>query len=194
MFLGEDCCEINWINTSTIGLTWYRMSKAETKILCCSCKILLKIRFRLLKKWELLGVIKKRRKPCSTIPLMRENKFDLFDSIRLETLRFELSWHQKRMSFTSNKRSKAVVNIIFTKTNISTNYLSCLQFFQKKIWIEFFYLIRLPNDLGDQSKRKNDLVIECLRQLWLFLVKRFLKTNFRAPKKRIILWLFKISW
>ena len=56
------------------------------------------LRSVLLKKWKLLEVIKRCPKPCSTIPCIRENSFSPFDSEPLATLRFVISWHQKRMN------------------------------------------------------------------------------------------------
>ena len=51
-----------------------------------------------IKKWEQLEVIKRYLKPCSTIFLIRENMFNLLDSVTLAALRFELSCHQKKMT------------------------------------------------------------------------------------------------
>ena len=51
-----------------------------------------------IKKWKVLEVIKRYSKPCSTIFLIRENMFNLLDSVTLAALRFELSCHQKKMT------------------------------------------------------------------------------------------------
>ena len=42
-------------------------------------------------KLELLEVIEKCPEPCFTIPLIRENRFNPFDSVPLANPRFELS-------------------------------------------------------------------------------------------------------
>ena len=52
----------------------------------------------LLKKWKLLEVIKRLPKACSTILLIRENRFNPFESVPLTTLRLETTPHQKRMN------------------------------------------------------------------------------------------------
>ena len=46
----------------------------------------------LLKKWEQAWVTNMSLKPCSTIFLFRNNRFNPIDS------RFEISWHQKKMT------------------------------------------------------------------------------------------------
>ena len=46
------------------------------------------------KKREQLEVIKSSHKPCSTIPLIRENRLNPFDSVALATLCFEILRHQ----------------------------------------------------------------------------------------------------
>ena len=46
----------------------------------------------------ILEVIKICPKPGSTIPLIRKTILNSFDSIPLATLRFEILWHQKRMT------------------------------------------------------------------------------------------------
>ena len=58
-----------------------------------------------------IGYIEQRRttrrkkrspKPCLTIPFVHKNKFNLFDSVPLATLRFEISLHHKRMTDKKN--------------------------------------------------------------------------------------------
>ena len=56
----------------------------------------------ILNKGELLEVIKRFFKPCSTIPFVHKNKFNPFDSVPLATLRFEISLHHKRMTYKNN--------------------------------------------------------------------------------------------
>ena len=41
---------------------------------------------------------KKYPKLCFTIPLFYVNRFNPFDSVPVATLRFELSWYQKKMT------------------------------------------------------------------------------------------------
>ena len=44
--------------------------------------------------------------PCSTIPIIRENGFNLFDSKTLATLYFKILWHNKRMTLQNFLQTK----------------------------------------------------------------------------------------
>ena len=72
-----------WNPNSTENWTlFHRLCKSDFKRYCS--------RSVLLKKQELFVVIKRGPKPCFTVPLIRENRFNPFDSARLATLLFEV--------------------------------------------------------------------------------------------------------
>ena len=73
----------------------------------------------------LLEVIKTYHKFCSTILLIRENRFNPLTSCHLATLRFEILWHQKRMTWQNFLQN--------TERNFNNRTLCCL--FCKKLRI-----------------------------------------------------------
>ena len=82
-----------------------------------------------------IGYIEQRRttrqkkrspKPCSTIPFAHKNKFNLFDSVPLATLRFEISLHHKRMT---HKKNYGIMNTMFTGITIQHRVAYCAKIF-----------------------------------------------------------------
>ena len=107
-------------------------------------EIMLEIGFtgRKKEKRELLEVIKKYSKPCSTIFLICENRFNPYNSVPLATLRFRISWHQKRMALQISCRitnakfdccriTRSLYNMTMTRSSFCKN-LQIANFMQNK--------------------------------------------------------------
>ena len=79
----------------------------------------------LLNERKLFEVRKRCLKVCSTIPLIRENRFNPFDFVALAISRFELSSHQNRMTL-QNFLRKAVLNehrVVYSARNFTNRQL-----------------------------------------------------------------------
>ena len=68
-------------------------------------------------------------KPCSNISFVRENQFNPFEFVPLATLRFEVLWHQKRMTLQNllqnkqrNVRSSSVISSIVPYRDLTTRF------------------------------------------------------------------------
>ena len=77
----------------------------------------------LFKKWELLHIIKRCPKPYSTIPLSAKIGLISFDSVSLATLRFEIMWHQKRMTL-QNFGQNIEHHVAYSARNFATSSFS----------------------------------------------------------------------
>ena len=79
----------------------------------------------LLNERKLFEVRKRCLKVCSTIPLIRENRFNPFDFVALAISRFELSSHQNRMTL-QNFLQKAVLiehRVVYSARNFTNRQL-----------------------------------------------------------------------
>ena len=76
---------------------------------------------------EVILLIKRCPKPCSTIPLIRKNKLNPFDYVPLATHRFEILRHQKRIilqNYSTNRRiQQCDVRLLSKKILKISNFL-----------------------------------------------------------------------